>query len=79
MIWSMHSTQLQLFLRYSVEIYKYTNASELISGLTYGLATLVGVHIATEVLETVHPGVTGLYFIIMVYGTPKFQQYNYHI
>ena len=42
---------------------------------TYVWPTLVGVHIATEVFETVHPGVTGLCFIIMVYGTPKFQQY----
>ena len=54
----------------------YTNASELISwhktlqessGLHKSLPTLVHVHIATEDLETLHPGATGPCFIIKVW------------
>ena len=33
----------------------------------YGLATLVHVHIATEVLDTLHPGAKGLCFIIKIW------------
>ena len=36
------------------------------SGLHKSWPTLVHVHIATEDLETLHPGATGLCFIIMV-------------
>ena len=71
-------TVLELFLRYSVEISKCTNASELISWhktqqesiwVAYILwPTLVHVHIATEVdLETLHPGATCLRFMIKIW------------
>ena len=53
----------------SSRAYMCTNASELIktqqesSGLHKSWPTLVHVHIATEDLETLHPGATGLCFI----------------
>ena len=63
----------QLCLRYSVEIYKCTNASELISNIKlsrspFGLHKLwPTLHIATEILVTLHPGATGLCFMIKVW------------
>ena len=52
-------TALQLFLSYSVEIYKCTNASELISWHKYQQESI---RYLTEVLETLHAGETGLCF-----------------
>ena len=67
-------TVLQLCLRYWVEIFKCTNASELIKlrrspcGLHILWRTVVHVHIATEVLVTLHPRATGLCFMVILVG-----------
>ena len=58
---------------YSVEIYKCTNAAELIElssspcELQKLWPTLVHVHISTEVLDTLHPRAKGLCFIMKIW------------